>query len=201
MKDKHKVIGKHIQPTAENGDDANPAKKEETSDLLDWVQCIVLALVLSILVFLFVGRTVSVSGPSMERTFFSGERVLISNLFYTPKQGDVVVFRKDTYKQEALIKRIIALEGQKVDIDFERGLVYVDGVALDEPYVNTPTNLQLDFDGEITVPEGCVFVLGDNRNKSNDSRDDRIGCVDERYILGRVVLRLTPLSRFGGIDG
>ena len=136
----------------------------------------------------------------MESTLFSRDRVLISNLFYTPEQGDIVVFRKASYKEEALIKRVIALEGQTVDIDFEEGLVYVDGVALNEPYVNTPTNMQLDFEGEITVPEGCVFVLGDNRNKSNDSRDDRIGCIDERFILGRVVLRITPLSHFGTMD-
>lgn len=175
-------------------------KTAEENDLFDWVQCVMAALLLSILAFLFLGRTVSVSGPSMESTLFSGERVLISNLFYQPKQGDVVVFRKDSYKREALIKRIIALEGQTVSIDFDEGIVYVDGTALEEDYVNTPTNVPLDFDGKITVPEGCVFVLGDNRNKSNDSRDDRIGCVDERYILGRAVLRLTPISRFGKID-
>lgn len=200
MKHENKVIGKHTRTSVKATDGVKAVKKEEKTDLFDWVQCVVTALVLSILVFLFVGRTVSVSGPSMESTLFSGERVLISKLFYTPAQGDVVVFRKNSYKEEALIKRIIALEGQTVDIDFEEGLVYVDGVALNEPYVNTPTNMQLDFDGEIIVPEGCVFVLGDNRNKSNDSRDDRIGCVDERYILGRAVLRLTPLSRFGGIN-
>ena len=175
-------------------------KEAEKTDVFDWVQCIVTALVACILIFTFLGRTVSVSGPSMEKTLFAGQRVIVSNLFYTPKQGDIVVFRKDTYKEEPLVKRIIACEGQTVDIDFAEGIVYVDGVALDEDYVNTPTNLQLDFDGEITVPEGCVFVMGDNRNHSNDSRDDRIGCVDTRYIIGRVVFRISPLSVFGFVE-
>ena len=93
----------------------------------------------------------------------------------------------------------IAVGGQTVDIDFDEGVVYVDGVALDEDYVNSPTNRQLQFEGPVTVPEGSVFVLGDNRNASNDSRDERLGCVDERYIIGRVLIRLLPISEFGKV--
>ncbi len=188
-----------IKPQSEGGNEIRGNKKQDKSDALDWLQCIVTALLVCVLVFVFAVRTVSVSGSSMESTLSSGQRVVISNLFYTPKQGDIVVFRKDTYKQDALIKRVIAVAGQTVDIDFEKGIVYVDGAALEEDYVNTPTNLALDFDGEVTVPEGCVFLMGDNRNHSNDSRDDRIGCVDVRYILGKAVWRITPLSAFGTI--
>lgn len=175
----------------------NGKKKEDKSDALDWVQCIVTALIACILIFVFVGRTVGVIGPSMQMTLVQGDRLIISNLFYTPEKGDIVVLRKDTYGQDPIIKRIIALEGDIVDIDFDEGVVYVNEVALDEDYVNTPTNRQLDFEGPIKVPEGCVFVLGDNRNSSNDSRDERIGCVDKRYIIGKAILRIAPFSKFG----
>ena len=107
------------------------------------------------------------------------------------------MLRKDTFQKEPIIKRVIATEGQTIDIDFNAGIVYVDGKALDEPYVNSPTNNQLDFTGKVTVPENCVFVMGDNRNDSTDSRSSLIGCVDKRYIMGKVLLRILPLNKFG----
>ena len=174
-------------------------KESQKTDAFDWVQCIVTALLVCILLFIFAGRTVGVVGSSMESTLFEGDRLIISNLFYTPQQGDIVVLRKDTFKEEAIVKRIIAVGGQTVDIDFDEGIVYVDGEALEEDYINDLTYRPLDFDGEITVPEGCVFVLGDNRNKSNDSRDERIGCVDTRYILGKAIWRVTPFQKFGSL--
>ena len=132
----------------------------------------------------------------MVPTFHEGDKVVISNLFYEPEQGDVVVLRKLQFQEEPIIKRVIATEGQIVDIDFETGLVFVDGEPLNEPYIAEPTYTRLDFDGMLTVPEGHVFVMGDNRNHSNDSRDASIGCVDERYILGKVLVRLFPISSF-----
>ena len=123
-----------------------------------------------------------------------GDKVVISNLFYHPKQGDIVVLRKQTLMEEPIVKRIIATEGQTVDIDFDDGVVYVDGKALDEPYVNEPVHDRENFEGKITVPEGCVFVMGDNRNASTGSRDARLGCVDERYIMGRVYFTLFPVK-------
>lgn len=176
-------------------------KKEDQGGDFDWIQTIVTALVACILVFVFVGRTVGVIGPSMQQTLVEGDRLVISNLFYTPKYGDIVVLRKDTFKNEPIIKRVIATEGQTVDIDFDAGVVYVDGAALDEPYVNAPTYEREDFEGPVTVPEGCVFVMGDNRNRSTDSRYAAIGCVDVRYILGKAMFRITPLSKFGSIYG
>ena len=172
----------------------------EANGVLDWLQTIVTALVACILIFVFLGRTVGVIGPSMEQTLIEGDRLIISNLFYTPKYGDIVVLRKDTFKDEPIIKRVIATEGQTVDIDFETGVVYVDGAALDEPYANTPTTLREDFEDPVTVPEGSVFVMGDNRNRSTDSRTESIGCVDTRYIIGRAVFRIYPFNKIGSLS-
>ena len=164
----------------------------------EWVELIVTAVVFCILFFVFAARTVGVIGPSMEQTLIEGDRLIVSRLFYTPAHGDIVVLRKDTFKEEPIVKRIIAMEGETVDIDFDRGIVYVNGTPLDEPYTNTPTNLPEDFIyGEVTVPEGCVFVMGDNRNRSADSRTASIGFVDTRYIIGRALLRIWPLNKFG----
>jgi signal peptidase I len=115
------------------------------------------------------------------------------------ERGDIIIITQPNYFNEPLIKRVIATEGQTVDIDFTEGVVYVDGVALDEPYINAPTHEPEDFTEPVTVPEGCVFVMGDNRNRSTDSRSERVGCLDERLILGKVFLRLTPLNKFGGM--
>lgn len=167
------------------------------SETYDWIQCLVSALLICVLVFAFFVRIIGIKGSSMVQTFENRDSVIISNLFFTPQYGDVVVLRKDTFQKEPIIKRVIATEGQTIDIDFNAGIVYVDGKALDEPYVNSPTNNQLDFTGKVTVPENCVFVMGDNRNDSTDSRSSLIGCVDKRYIMGKVLLRILPLNKFG----
>ncbi len=167
--------------------------------MFDWLQSIVSTLVVCILLFVFVGRTIGVNGSSMRQTLEEGDRLVISNLFYTPKYGDIVVLRKESFADYPIVKRVIATEGRTVDIDFTAGVVSVDGVPLDEPYTNTPTNEPEDFTGPVTVPEGCVFVMGDNRNRSTDSRTNTIGCVDTRYIIGKALLRITPISRFGGL--
>ena len=137
----------------------------------------------------------------MNNTLFNGDKMVVLDLPYTPKQGDIVVFRKDEYKPEALVKRVIATEGQTVEIDFDKGIVYVDGVALDEPYTADYTYIPIDFSGIQTVPEGCVFVMGDNRNRSTDSRKAEIGMVDTRLIIGKVVFVLFPLDRIGSPYG
>ena len=180
------------------------AEQSKSGELFDWLQCIVFALIVCILVFLFLGRTVGVIGGSMENTLFEGERLVISKLFYTPEYGDIVVLRQETFRNEPIVKRVIATEGQTVDIDFEECVVYVDGVALDEPYIKDYGHYSYydpqDFDKEVTVPEGCVFVMGDNRNGSTDSRTDSIGFVDARKILGKVILRIGPLNRIGFVE-
>lgn len=181
--------------------------------VFDWLEVLVHAIIAVVICFSFLFRIATIDGPSMENTLHNGERVIISNLFYTPKVGDIVVISRNkensvytmTDANTPIIKRIIATEGQTVDIDFEEGIVYVDGIALDEPYTKTPTNLihsdNIDF--PVTVDEGCVFVLGDNRNDSLDSRSARIGeygMIDTRYILGHAVYRVFPLDKIGKIE-
>lgn len=173
------------------------AKTTVRGEIYDWLQCIVAALIICVVVFVFFFRVVDVSGDSMNPTLYDKDKLVVSNLFYSPKQGDIVIFRKDEYKSQALVKRVIATEGQTVEIDFERGEVYVDGVLLDEPYILEPTYNQLDFTSPQTVPEGCVFVMGDNRNDSSDSRKEEIGMVDERLIIGKVLFEVYPFSRIG----
>lgn len=166
-------------------------------EIYDWIQCVVVALVFCVMLFSFFARLVDVVGSSMVPTLENSDKILVSNMFYSPRQGDIIVFRKDSFKEEPLVKRVIATEGQTVDIDFNSGSVYVDGIVMDEPYIAELTKEQEDFIGPITVPENSVFVMGDNRMHSTDSRTDSIGCVDERYIMGRVLLTVFPIKNFG----
>lgn len=164
--------------------------------MLFWVICIV------IIIFLFFGRIVFVDGVSMLPTLAEDDGMLVSSaLFYEPKQGDIIIFRNDAYDDtRPLVKRVIATEGQTVDIDFDSGIVYVDGTALEEPYTMEPTYVQYDVYFPVTVEDGCVFVLGDNRNNSADSRYSLIGMVDTREIIGPVRLVIFPPAHFGGVN-
>lgn len=169
------------------------------SEVYDWLECIVTALVFCVLLFVFVVRLVDVVGTSMVPTLQDNDKMIVSNLMYTPKKGDIIVFKKTEFRDEALVKRVIATAGQTVDIDFNRGIVYVDGQAQSEPYIAELTMNQIDFVGPQTVPTGCVFVMGDNRNKSTDSRDSRIGMVDTRLVIGKVYITVFPFSDFGSV--
>ena len=171
--------------------------RQRRRNAFDWVESVVTALMFCELLFTFVMRVVGVDGTSMINTLEHGDRLLISNFLYSPRQGDIVVLRKLSFSSDPIIKRVIATEGQTVDIDFCSGVVYVDGEALDEPYTAEPTYNPGDQSFPQVVEEGCVFVLGDNRNNSTDSRSHRVGQVRQEKILGKVVLVLWPLGHFG----
>ena len=172
----------------------NQAASSPRAEAYDWIQCIIAALIVCVLLFVFAVRMVNVVGSSMYPTLEENDKIIISNLFYTPKQGDIVVLRKEAFMTEPIVKRVIALEGQTINIDFENGIVYVDNVAMEEPYINDLTYDRENFEGPFTVPQGCVFVMGDNRNASTDSRYALLGAVDTRYIMGRVYATVFPIK-------
>lgn len=160
-------------------------------------------LAIFLIVYMLLFRVVVVVGPSMYDTLIDGDRlVLLSNVVYTePKQGDIIVASKKSFEDgECIVKRIIATEGQTVDIDFDAGIVFVDGIAIDEPYTFTPTTLEEGVVFPIVVDEGHVFVLGDNRGSSKDSRNPQIGLIDEREILGKAIFLLYPGTNKGTED-
>ncbi|MDD6189778.1 MAG: signal peptidase I [Clostridiales bacterium] len=185
---------------AENMGSMQENTEEEHSiklEIYDWMQCIVVALVACILIFTFVGRIIGVDGSSMVPTLEDGDKIIITNIHGELKYGDVVVLTKREFSREPIVKRVIATEGQTLDINFQTGEVWVDGQLLDEPYINAPTMRQLDVEFPVTVPEGCIFVMGDNRNKSTDSRASTIGFVDTRCVLGKALNIVYPFSHFG----
>lgn len=171
--------------------------------LYSWLQPVLFALTVLVLVSTFLGRLIGVEGDSMFPTLHDRDMLILQSVGYTPKGGDVVVLTPKSFRDGTpIVKRVIATGGQEVSIDYSTGTVYVDDQALEEPYLGEDMELVADqFRGEypVTVPEGCVFVLGDNRNHSSDSRVPDIGMVDQRCILGRAVWILMPFRDFGGI--
>lgn len=181
-----------------NKEAAEPQQKRtwQQSLVID-LKDLVYVLAVFMLIYMLFFRVVVVVGPSMKDTLQDGDRLLlISGMLYNdPKQGDIIVASKESYESgECIVKRVIATEGQTVDINFQTGIVSVDGVALEEDYTLTSTT---HFEGvvfPVKVTEGHVFVLGDNRDNSLDSRSPVIGLVDEREILGKAVFLLSPAN-------
>ena len=194
-------------------DEAAGQRETPGRELYEWTQALVGSVLTVVLVFTFLIRLIGVDGHSMVPTLQNGDRLLVlsSLLDSDYEYGDIVVLREESFLEEPIVKRVIATEGQTVDIDFEAGGVYVDGEALDEPYINEPTYMEEGTEFPLTVPEGCIFVMGDNRNHSSDSRDSRLGTVDTRCVLGKAVFLAFPgaddvtgkreFGRIGLIDG
>lgn len=149
-------------------------------EVREWITAIVVAAVIAFVIRTFIFTLVQVSGPSMENTLHTGDRLIVTKLGYQPKQGDIVVFRPDQHPDEPYIKRVIATEGQTVDINFASGKVYVDGELYEEDYIKNLTTRQSDVVFPITVPEGCVFVMGDNRMESHDGRSLDVSSIKEK---------------------
>ena len=155
-------------------------------------QAIISALVVITILFIFVFRVVNVDGTSMKPTLQNNDKVIVSTVGYKPERGDIVVISSTDGLKEPIVKRIVAVGGDTVDINFTTGVVTVNGI--EEDYTDELTSQQFDIAFPITVPEGTVFVLGDNRAGSLDSRSTRVGCVDERLIVGKVLFRFFPLG-------
>ena len=164
-------------------------------DLYEWVQSLVGSVLVVVAIFTFVIRMMGVDGHSMLYTLQHGDRLLVVNsmLYHDYKYGDIVILRKNgVFDDDPIVKRVIAVEGQTVDIDFTEGIVYVDGEALEEDYIREPTYTAEGTEFPLTVPEGSIFVMGDNRNGSSDSRDYRLGTVDTRYVIGKAAFLIFP---------
>ena len=163
-------------------------------DVYETVSSLVSALLVVVLVFTFLVRLMGVSGPSMIPTLQDGDRLIVVSgwLCGDYKYGDIVIAYKESFDAEPIVKRVIATEGQTVDIDFTLGRVFVDGELLQEDYVNDLTYLDEGTQFPLTLGEGELFLMGDNRNRSSDSRDERLGAVDERLIIGKAVLLVFP---------
>lgn len=173
-----------------------PAKEEKSGrEAYEWVQALVCSVLAVVVLFTFVIRLIGVDGHSMVPTLQDGDRLLVTTSLLSGeyRYGDIVIIQKGTFADgDPIVKRVIATEGQTVDIDFANGIVYVDGEALDEPYINEPTYTDEGTEFPLTVPEGSIFVMGDNRNRSDDSRNAELGTVDTRYVIGRAVFLLFP---------
>lgn len=165
-------------------------KKKERVTVFEAFEAIVAAFIVVTVIFTFFFRVFNVDGPSMRPTLENGEKIVVSTLGYEAQKGDVVVLSSAEGIKEPIVKRIIAIGGDVVDINFTTGVVSVNGI--EEEYTNELTTQQFDTAFPIKVPEGKVFVLGDNRGNSLDSRSSRIGCVDERLIVGKVLFKILP---------
>lgn len=177
-------------------ENASGGKESLEATLYGWAQALVTAVVGVVLLFTFGARLISVNGPSMQDTLYTGDELLILNaMFCDFKAGDVVVindYNAEEPLNETLVKRIVAVGGQTVDVDPASGTVWVDGQELDEPYIKEPTYTSAGTQFPLTLAEDEVFVMGDNRNHSSDSRDSRLGPVKEGYLQGKVLFLLIP---------
>ena len=183
------------------------AKQSVEANIFEWIEMVVLSACLILLIFTFVVRPARVDGNSMQDTLHNGEMLIISDIAYKPKRGDILVFQKiNSTHPDPIVKRVIATEGETVDIDLDTWTVTVtdaDGNAkvLEESYRKLATDARVTSNLEypVKVGEGQLFVMGDNRNHSLDSRSSQIGLVDENEVIGKVLFRFFPLNKIGTV--
>lgn len=177
-----------------------PEQRQRNIAVLEWFDALIFALTLVLVILLFVVRTITVIGSSMEPTLHDGQQLFVRSILYEPRHGDIVVVDGYTMYGEPLVKRVIGLSGDEVDINFGTGEVRVNGEVLNEPYISALTTRGFDVAFPVTVPENHVFLLGDNRPNSKDSRDSEIGMIDKKDILGKAIFRILPFDVFGAVE-
>ncbi len=196
------------QKNSENADNNKKKEKSALRELAEWVACIGIAIAVALVLKTYVMTIAVVDGPSMENTLHNAERLVTWKLGYEPEKNDVIIFQPPRSTKENpvyYVKRIIATEFDEVVIDYNENAVFVNGEKIEEDYIKDEVMLP-HGDGvvnnvlSVSVPEGCVFVLGDNRNNSQDSRSANVGCIAEDKIEGKVLFRFWPFNKIGTID-
>ena len=172
-------------------------KRTLSKTVVEFISVIATSIVAIMLIFTFAFRIVGVSGPSMMNTLINGDWLIVSAFITEPERGDIVIITQPNSFNEPIVKRVIAVGGDTIDIDFDKATVSINGKVINEPYLGSPTtNDEHAWQYPLTLKEGQVFVMGDNRQHSSDSRSPDIGLIDENYILGQVLLRFSPISEF-----
>ncbi len=201
----------HKEPYESNYDgynEDNTDEQEQTvsqksmnmrKEIFEWIQAIVIALVIALLIRSYVFSLIKVNGHSMQPTLYHNERLVVTKLMYTPRQGDVIILDPPAHQQGPYVKRVVAVGGQTIDIDYDNQKVYLDGVELQEDYIKESISSRGNIKLPMRVPENTVFVLGDNRNNSRDSRYRDIGVVPHENIIGKVTIRIWPLDKIGSV--
>lgn len=188
---------KNMKTEAEENVSDNNEKRNIPKIIVEFVSIIASSIVAIMLIFTFAFRIVGVSGPSMMNTLIDGDWLLVSAFITEPERGDIVIVTQPNAFNEPIVKRVIAVEGDTIDIDFENATVKINGNIINEPYLGSPTTTdEHAWTYPLTLKEGQVFVMGDNRQHSSDSRSPDIGLIDENYILGQVILRFAPIGDF-----